>query len=235
MELETGIGRYKRYYQSIDAITKHPRTRNYTAVIFSFLAISLFGWYAIRPTIQTILLLRREIEDDKKVSKLMEDKIAKLIDAQASYQKVRSEVSLIPEALPQDPDAIHIAAALRSLGDTTNASVSAITIADSPLLGSDKSSSQSASKATAQSSGSTPPVTVFKGQSVSDIPFNVTVEGPYSTILSYINELLSLRRIISIETLHLGESKDTSTANASSSATIQLQLVLKLNAHYLSD
>ena len=67
--------RYKRYYLSMEPVLTKPVNQAYTAIIFSFLAVSLFGWYAIRPTVQTIVTLKREIADKTVLNKQMEDKI----------------------------------------------------------------------------------------------------------------------------------------------------------------
>src|SRR3972149_7715954 len=111
----TELHRYRRYYQSIENITKRPNTHFYTTTIFSFLAVSLFGWYAIRPTIQTILFLQREIRDKTELNKKMEDKIAALIEAQAYYQEVEPLLPVLDESLPSQPDAIPLIMQLRNL------------------------------------------------------------------------------------------------------------------------
>ena len=83
---KTEIQRYRKYYHSLEPVLAKPRSKAYTTIVFSFLAVSLFGWYAIMPTIQTILFLQREIKDKTQLSTQMEDKIAALIEAQSYYQ-----------------------------------------------------------------------------------------------------------------------------------------------------
>src|SRR3989338_2007521 len=115
---KTEIHRYKRYYQSIEQVANKPQARAYTTAIFSFLAVSLFGWYAIRPTLQTILYLRREIIDKTDISKKMEEKISNLIGAQATYQSVENQLPLLHAALPTNPQAVSLVQQIKKLADT---------------------------------------------------------------------------------------------------------------------
>ncbi len=55
------LQRFRRYYQRLGPFLTKQKNSQSTAAIFSLLAVSLFGWYAVRPTVPTILSLRREI------------------------------------------------------------------------------------------------------------------------------------------------------------------------------
>lgn len=218
------LGRYKRYYQNIGGFASKERTRNYSAVIFSFLAVSLFGWYAIRPTIQTILLLRKEIEDDKVVNQQMEEKIAKLIEAQSTYQSIQNQLHVIPEAVPGNPAAVDVASSIQSLVRTTNASLSALTISSAPLLGTEQS-------ATTSTQATTNALT--KPQKMETVPINLVVTGSYSQLISLIQNILSIRRVMTIDSLHIGRATETQSQLLPGNNT--LQLVLRLNMYYLTE
>src|SRR5437762_11759734 len=97
---KTEYEKYRRYYQSLTPNLDKPENRAYTAIIFSFLVVSLFGWYAIRPTMQTIFTLKREIADNTEINIQMENKISALIEAQAGYQEVEPKIPIVNQALP---------------------------------------------------------------------------------------------------------------------------------------
>ena len=137
---KTELHRYKRYYQSLEGVAAKPKTRAYTTAIFSFLAISLFGWYAIRPTIQTILYLQKEIEDNKLVSAQMEEKIGKLIEAHATYQSVEDDIPYLTQAIPPAPEALTALGQIRNIAIIRGASISAITSSSAPLLSNEQTS-----------------------------------------------------------------------------------------------
>jgi hypothetical protein len=217
---KTELSRYRKYYQSLEPIIKKTTSRSYTAVIFSFLAVSLFGWYAIRPTIQTILYLRREIADKSVLNTQMEDKIGALIEAQSLYQEIEPLIFVVDQALPMQPDAIPLVVQLRNLASRSGVLVSTLQLPPVPLLG--------------QSTGSgiKKKTTVLK-QSTFD--FTIAVQGSYASIRSYLDGVIAMRRIVAIDGITITPHQLTSIS--SQSATVQnrqLQLSLKLKTFYLT-
>lgn len=204
---------YQRYYQKLEEFTAKPDNRMYSTTVFSFLAISLFGWYAIRPTVQTILYLQREIKDNQEVSKKMEEKISALVVAQAAYQQVKSQIPLASQALPQSPDVISLVAQLRNLGNVTHASISSVQVATVPLLGRDASQS-----AVRKNPGG-----------VGDYSMNVIAVGPFSALDEFLKGIIAMRRIATVEVMSITQAKETKSTLGST----QLQLTLKLKTYYL--
>lgn len=213
------VERYKRYYKNIGEASGQPKTQAYTTAIFSFLAVSLFGWYAIRPTIVTILFLQREIADNKVVSQQMETKIGNLIEAQATLQQHQNDLPLLSQALPQDPAALRLANALKQLGNSSGASVSAINIAKVPLIG---------GVATPSARISTNPLSALQSYKIIDIPITLSVSGTYSKLENFLNGVINLRRIISINSIDI-----TPQGGQPGTSEIELSAALRLTAHYL--
>lgn len=218
---KTEMSRYRKYYQTLEHVVGRPKSHLYTTAIFSFLVVSLFGWYAIRPTIQTILFLRREIADDQIVNQKMEDKITTMIQAQSNYQAIADKLPLLTDALPDDPDAIRVVAALKNLSQSLAASISALSVAQVPLTSQTPSATASAVSEPAS-----------KKEKIAAIPISLTVSGPFSSLATFLDGVLSMRRILTIENFTI--KPDTISATASESASTTLRLVLKLNMHYLT-
>src|SRR3989339_1155323 len=125
---------YRKYYRSLEPMLKKPKTKQYSTVIFFFLTVALFGWFAIKPTIQTILYLQREIVDKKAVNTQMDDKINALIEAQAILENIQPQLEVISYTIPTNPQAVDIARQLKNLAEVSQASLSAIQIASVPIL-----------------------------------------------------------------------------------------------------
>lgn len=201
---------FKRYYQRLQPLMKKPKMRASTTAVFSFLAISLFVWYAIRPTAQTIIYLRREIADKTSINEKMENKITALIEAQAAYEGVGDRLPLLDQALPPDPDGVILARQLRNLAVVTGASVSAIQIPGLPLLGSE----------------STPGARLAPPKPLEQFPVSVVLTGPYPSLKAFMDGLLTLRRVTSIESLTL------KPAFRQGIALDALQLTIRLQSYY---
>jgi Tfp pilus assembly protein PilO len=210
--------RYKRYYQSLEPAT--PAKRAYTAIIFSFLVISLFGWYAIRPTMQTILTLKREITDKTEVNKKMEDKISMLIEAQAVYQEVEPALPIVDQALPITSDALRAALNLQALASDSNVTFTNIAISTIPLT---NDTSPGGHQQTASSK-------------LVNFPVSLSVIGAYVDVKQFIQGILNLRRIIQIDSMvftPIHASEPLASGSATPTST-QVKVDLKLNVFYLS-
>jgi Tfp pilus assembly protein PilO len=212
--------RYKRYYQSLEPAFQKPATRAYTAIIFSFLVVSLFGWYAIRPTMQEIFRLRREIADKTDLNKKMEDKISALIEAQAVYQQVEPHLPVIEQALPVTSDAIRAARAVQALATDSRVTITSLAISSLPLTA---DAEPGVKQATAS-------------DKLANFPISLSVTGAYPDIKSFTRGILNLRRIMQITSMIFSPIRETEVA-ASGSATptgTGIKVDLKLKLFYLS-
>lgn len=207
----SNLGRYQRYYRQLGKITEQPKTQAYSTAVFTFLAVSLFGLYAVLPTIRTILFLRREIADKILVNKQMEDKISSLIESQSAYEAVGDRLKIVSDAIPPTAQPIDLALSIRNLSQATTASASSIQIASVPLVGGEATTS-----GVAQSSSASYPLTII-------------ANGPYSSLKALIDGLLSLKRILTIESMRFMPSTEL-TVNQQSG--VNLQLVLQLKTYY---
>lgn len=216
--------RYHKYYKVLEPKLKTPKNKAYTTIVFSFLVVSLFGWYAIRPTIQTILLLKREISDKTQLSKKMEDKIASLIEAQAYYQEIEPLLPAVDQALPGIPDAIPILIQLRNIASMSATSITAYQLPSVPLTGQEL---LPGGKGIIN-----PSATTANKQQSFDI--SLSIKGPYANLHAFIEGITLMRRIVSIESISIlpNQSESQSTASAQPNTKL-LQLALRLKAYYL--
>jgi len=216
--------RYKRYYQSLEPALQKPATRAYTAVIFSFLVVSLFGWYAIRPTMQEIFRLRREIADKTDLNIKMEDKISALIEAQAAYQAVEPSLPVLDQALPVTSDAVRATKDLELLAADSQVTITTITISSLPL--------------TADTGQGVPQATA--SDKLANFPISLSVAGAYPDIKTFTLGILNLRRIMQITSMIFSpvraeEAEQTAASGSATPTGTQIKLDLKLKLFYLSE
>lgn len=212
-----------RYYQSLTQFVKRPKITIYTGAIFSLLAVSLFGWYAIRPTLQTILFLRREIVDNTLVSRQMEEKISKLIEASSVYQTIKPRLPLLTQALPDDPVPVTVLAQLKLLATDAGATVSAITVAPVPLSANQEKSAPGKGKQ----------VTRLRApKKVADTTVTMVAGGTYDTLKTVLSRIIAQRRILSVDTITI--TPDKTPTGGGSTGDVKLRMVVKLHVHYLT-
>lgn len=187
-----------------------PKTKAYSTVIFFFLVIALFGWYAIKPTIQTILFLQREIVDKTDLNKKMDEKINALIIAQNTMDAVQNKLSLLEVAIPSNPDAVDVAKQIQNLTTANQASISAAQISTVPIL-IDKSLNKK------------------PGETYMEFPVNVTFTGEYANLKTVLTTVTGLQRALSISSLTMNATKDSVSTKSASTA---IQAIIKVTAFY---
>ncbi len=206
----------KRFYRAIEDNLIHKTPPVYTGAILTFLTVALFGWYAIRPTLQTILFLRREIADNAIVNAQMDEKIGKLIEANAVYQSIQEKLHVLADALPLDPHIIDSIDSVRTLANESGASLSAISVSASPLIASQSAKTQKNS----------PLTSLIK---VTDIPVNITLSGTFTNLNNFLKKLTTSRRIITIDSIKILQNNETSGAGGEG----PLQMTARVTLHYI--
>src|SRR3989344_2419427 len=84
----------------IKPVLKNSKSASYFTITLSLFLLSLFGLFAIRPTLITAVTLIKEVKDLGNMSLDYENKISNSITAQAEYEKIRASIPLIDEAIP---------------------------------------------------------------------------------------------------------------------------------------
>ncbi len=195
---------YRRYYQRIEPILQQSQTAGYLVLILSFATLAFFGYFAIKPTLATIITLRRQIQDSRFVNEQLEKKIGDLITAQESYQQIQSDFPLIYASIPQAPQFSTLITALESLTAEYSASISALQTQLLPLH-----------PLTPATQGTVQPAKL--------VEFSVTVTGDYPHIVQFLERLIRISRLITIRSIEMQSQQ--------SNAIIQVNLVL--SAYYL--
>jgi len=129
MASETGVIIHniskKRYLASLKLLStfQQKKTRQYTTLILTFVALIVFGVFAINPTISTIIQLRRELEDSKILDKKLDEKIIALQTLQRQYQELEADLPLLVAALPVAPETPKIIGQIQSLIKDNNLTI----------------------------------------------------------------------------------------------------------------
>jgi Tfp pilus assembly protein PilO len=198
---------FRRYYHRLIPDFQKSKNRATTATIFSFFAISLFAWFAVKPTAQTIIYLQREISEKTVLNKRMEDKITALIQAQSNYEAVQNRLYLLEQALPHNPDGAILARELNNLVSITHASLSAIQVGEIPL----------------ETQNASPGAKLAPQKPIETFSISTIIDGSYQTIRSFITGLLQLRRLTTIQSITLRPNGIVNGTQTNIKTTIQLQ------------
>src|SRR3989339_1895714 len=97
------IDRYARsrymVQKTIREYNERPSLKAYVEIFLTLTAISLFGLFAIRPTLITIGKLLQEIEAKKSTLTTMNEKIGNLRTAEDLFARESEKIKLVKEAI----------------------------------------------------------------------------------------------------------------------------------------
>jgi Tfp pilus assembly protein PilO len=184
--LGTNYHRYQRYFTNINFLYRKKKVRVYTGVILSLLTIAFFAFFAIRPTLITIASLVREIKDKQIITQKLQEKINALAQAQEEQTAVSSELPLIEEALPQQPNLSFFIRQLETLSVQSGVSLRTIQFNRVNLKRRAASKSEPNSPETKKEAGVERP----------QITFTLSASGDYQNLKSFLQNLENLRRLI---------------------------------------
>ncbi len=180
---------YSRYFTYIKPFTKIPIVKNYGSTVFTLLTISVLIFFAIKPTVETILVLQKKLADSNEVLQKVTKKANDLSLARKNYdnldQNIRDKISA------NIPDTVSLKSIIQTLEQAAKAheaSVSALQI--QPLVINTKNDNNQIG-------------------SLSEISFTFNTEGDYQSLISLLQDLKNSSRLISIDSLSLSKTGDS--------------------------
>lgn len=183
-----------RAYGKIAGITKSKRSASYLTLTLSFISLSFFGLFAIRPTLITAISLFKGVGDLQKLNLEYENKIGNLIKAQSEYEQIRGDLLLVDAAIPTNASFSKLAMSIENFAQRENLIINQMQI-------------DSVSISQLQSTGK-----------LYDFGFNLIGTGKYNAVTAFIAHLLNWKRIININSLELTQE------GATTSGTLRMSL-----------
>lgn len=175
---------YSRYFIYIKPVAKLPIVKNYGPTIFTLFAITIFIFFAIKPTVETILVLQKKIDDSNQVLEKATQKVNNLSLSRKNYDSLGQNITQkISAAIPDTVSLRSLIQNLEQSAKAREASISALQI--QPLIINTKVDQ--------------------KLGSLSEISFTFNVEGSYANLIEVLQDLKRSSRLISIENLSLSK------------------------------
>lgn len=177
-----------RYFTYIEPVLKTPLIRTYGSVIFTIVALIVFILFAIKPTVQTIVVLQKTQENQKEVLQKIGKKSQDLSLAQNNFKSI-DEVTKekIKTAIPTSLQLGTLISSLENSTQNTTASVSAIQF-------------QPISVDTA----------INPDPKIQEIEFTLNIQGNYGALKTVLDNLRASSRVLIIDKLSFNKIEDGS-------------------------
>lgn len=210
IEYQTFYSKYRKYYnQRINPFVRSKHASAYSMIILSIFTIAFFGMFAIRPTIRTIVELKRQIKDNQEIDTALQNKINSLMMAQEEYQFISDFVPAINEALPNQPEVATLLMHLEKLASEKEATITGLQVQSITFKPSSTPTTDKAKVNTTQPAS---------------IDVMLKLSGNYQQLLPFLEKLFAMRRTVTAKSLEITQEGVNS---------VNLRLLLRLNAYYL--
>ena len=173
--------RYFRYFTYIQPIIKTPFIKTYGSLILTIVALSIFTIFAIKPTIETILILQKTLNDQTEILSAINKKSQDLSLGSNNYKSLVNQglTDKINTAVPYTPAVGELTGILETVSKVPQASISAIQFQPFTIN----------------------PPSELPTFELSEISFTINVEGSYQSLLALLNNLRNAPRLISIDNI----------------------------------
>ena len=176
--------KYREYLKLLPNM-QQTQMRNFVTLVLTFFALSFFGIFAINPTLATIVSLKKQVADNKAVDKQLTTKINNLSSLQQQYNQLGSVLTLIDNAVPQNANVPLVTAQVAALAKKHNLTLTTYRVSEVQL---------------ARTKNPT------KTQS---FIFTLQAQGNYNDMIDFANEIATISRLITVETMEIGRDPKT--------------------------
>lgn len=180
---------YSRYFTYIKPLSRSPIVKTYGSIIFTLVIITIFILFAIKPTVETILILQKKLADTSQVLDKVNKKANDLSLGKQNYDNLDQQIKLkIAQAIPPIVELKSITQTLEQSAKVHEASISALQI--QPLTLGIKSENTVGS--------------------IGEVNFTFNVEGNYQNLILLLQDLKLSSRLVSIDKLSISKASEGS-------------------------
>ncbi len=178
---ESSRNRYKRFSK----LRESPKAKVSGLVSLTVFTVAFFGVFAIMPTFKTIASLNKEIDDAQLVNAKLSKKIVSLERAEETWIEVSSQVTGLSSILPREHEFERLAWQVAWMADDKGVIIINESFEEFVILGKNVSRS--------------------KDEFV--LPMEMSISGGYEEIKGFLEGLVSLDRLVSIEEVVINSRK----------------------------
>jgi len=177
-----------RYFTYIEPVLHAPIIKTYGPLIFTILALIIFIIFAIKPTLETIAVLQKELVLQKETLEKITKKGEDLSLARKNYQQIdQNTKQYIQTAIPKNVNLATLIKSLETAVLSTEASISALQFQSITI---EKQSGDNKLK---------------------EVAFTFNSEGSFETIKKLLNNLSNTGRSISLDTVSLSKIEENNS------------------------
>lgn len=155
------------------------RTQKFFGIVLTLLALSFFGFFAINPTVSTILKLQKELSDSEFVYNQLETKIKNLSELRKHYVDLQNDLPVITDAIAVEPNVHLLFAQIQSIARISNIAILKLQNFEVEVLKNDRG----------------------PGKKYYSYSLSIAGAGSFENISNFVSTLTDMQRIVDIDLL----------------------------------
>lgn len=180
-----------RYFTYIRPIFRSKAAKTYSSLIFSLLAISIFSYFAIRPTVTTILSLQKSITERSEVLKTLHEKVNNLTAGKNNYAGINPKTKTKLENLvPNSPQLTGVIDSITIAANDAQATISGLQF--QPIILENEKDK------------------LNKNASLNEVSFTLNSQGSFASLMKLLTILQRSDRLFSIASINFAQPPEGS-------------------------
>lgn len=175
------------YFSTLPYLTTE-RSQKFFGIVLTLCALSFFGFFAVRPTVSTILKLQKEISDNQFVFDQLDTKIKNLTELRKQYFSLQGDLPMIMNTITAQPDASVLFAQIQSVAQTSNITIKKLQNFEVEVLRNDKSTDKN----------------------YFSYSFSIAGTGSFENISRFVSTLTNMERVVNIDVFSVNNISDQS-------------------------
>lgn len=182
-----GSARYFRYFTFILPIRNIPFVKNYGPTTVTTLVMIIFILFAIKPTVESIIVLQKKVADANKILTQIDQKTKDLNLAKQNYESLdNSTIFKIQSAIPDTITVNTITSSLEQFAIKSEASISALQLQSITIE----------------------PKKDSQVRKLAEVEFTFNIEGTYPKLILVLQNLKKTNRLITISSLSFRNTEE---------------------------
>ncbi len=188
--------RYKDFFLNVLVLyNTKPNIKIYLELILSIVTIIIFSFFAIRPTVITIIALNKEIKTKEEISQKLKSKVKNLQAIGTLLQQKSADVMVIKEAVPENSSPDKLVNQLENISKNNSLNITNFSISDTVIYGIPPKSKKTRE---------------YKSLSeeANELAFIFSATGSYQNIYNFLAQIEDMRRPIKIDTMTISSGSN---------------------------
>ncbi len=165
-----------KYFPTLPYLNQE-RSQKFFGIVLTLLALSFFGFFAINPTVSTILKLKKEVSDSEFVYSELETKIKNLSLLRKQYGDMQNDLPIITDAITIQPNVHLLFAQIQAASQKSNIKIKKLQNFEVEILKNNK----------------TP------GKKYYSYSFVIAGNSSFANISNFVSTITNMQRIIDID------------------------------------